>query len=178
MTLATSNSPGGSKKVLSQLKNPERYAVFGSLDDNVDPIVRKNYLNFSESGSSLGCCSLFFWVFKVLILLVQCKFYAKLSEVILFLSFTEHVTNFVSEWLIIFMITFWSLFNPGTRLKQFVTICDCVFDLVSYPLIGWLCNRTDSQQCKFIYTFTDRVNNGLHMIFSQCLFRSLLQFLI
>ena len=64
------------------------------------------------------------------------------------------------------MITFWWLCNP--TLEQFVTFCDCLFDFVSYPLIGTLFTRTESQRCKIIYTFTDRVNNGLHMIFSRC----------
>ena len=63
------------------------------------------------------------------------------------------------------MITFWWLFKPN--LEQFVTFCNCFFDFISYPLIGWLFNRKDSQQCKFIYTFNDRVNNELHIIFSQ-----------
>ena len=56
MTLPTSNSPVESmNKVLSQLKDPKGYAVFGSLDDNVVPIVTNKSFNFSNLGISLGC---------------------------------------------------------------------------------------------------------------------------
>ena len=51
--------------------------------------------------------------------------YAKFSDVILFVSFTNHGTNSVSKRLIIIMIVFWWLFNPSR--EQFVTFCDCFF---------------------------------------------------